>query len=192
MGHLVVGLGNPGEAYRHTRHNIGFRVVAALAAKAGIGLTHADEQLLWGRGRIGPRTVAVAQPLAYMNCSGPPVRRLLDDLGIGREALLVVHDDIDLALGRLKIKEKGGDGGHRGIRSLMDALGDGRFSRLRIGIGRPAAGIDVVEYVLGNFAPQESTALAPLIERACEAAATVLVHGIRAAMNRFNTREPQF
>jgi PTH1 family peptidyl-tRNA hydrolase len=187
--HLVVGLGNPGERYRATRHNIGFRVVEALAAAGHIDLSHGDREIRWGRGRIAGREVILAQPLGFMNCSGPPVRGLMEERQIGREALLVIHDDIDLAFGRFKIKEKGGDGGHRGIRSLIDALGDGGFGRLRIGIGRPAADIDVVDYVLGNFSQQDSSALAAIIERACEAATTVLADGIRTAMNRFNSRE---
>ena len=109
---------------------------------------------------------------------------------IGREALLVIHDDIDLAFGRLKIKEKGGDGGHRGVQSLIDALGSRDFGRLRIGIGRPAGGIEVVDYVLGVFEPDEARALDALIDNACEAVRTVLTDGIRTAMNRFNMREP--
>ena len=190
MTWLVAGLGNPGERYRCTRHNVGFRVVSALGAKAGIAFDHQAVDRRWGRGRIAGQPVVLVQPLGYMNCSGPPVGRLMKELEIGHGAMIVVHDDIDLALGRLKIKEKGGDGGHRGIRSLMDAIGDGDFIRLRIGIGRPVAGIDVVDHVLGNFAEEELRLIDPAIERACAAIATVLVDGTRAAMNRFNTREP--
>ena len=188
--YLVVGLGNPGETYRHTRHNVGFQVVSRLAATAGIRLDCLDTDRRWGRARIAGRSVVLVHPLAYMNRSGPPVRRLMEEMEIDRREMLVVHDDIDLALGRLKIKEKGGDGGHRGIRSLMDALGTGDFCRLRFGIGRPAPGTDAVDHVLGKFTPQETVVIDTTIERACGAVATVLVDGTRAAMNRFNTREP--
>jgi len=188
--HLVVGLGNPGQRYRRTRHNAGFHVVEALAAGAGVRLERDDGTIRWTPVRIAECPAILAEPLCYMNRSGPPVRRLMEEYGIGREDLLVIHDDVDLALGRFKIKEKGGDGGHRGVRSLIDALGDGRFGRLRIGIGRPADGIDVVDHVLEDFTPQESAVLDPIIERACRAAIIALTEGIGAAMNRFNTREP--
>jgi PTH1 family peptidyl-tRNA hydrolase len=189
--HLVAGLGNPGRRYAATRHNIGFRVVDALASASGVRIHQTEMDIAWGRGRIAGCDVILAQPMAYMNCSGPPIRRLMEQAKIGREALLVIHDDIDLAFGRLKIKEKGGDGGHRGVRSLMDALGSGDFGRLRIGIGRPAGDIETVDYVLGEFDAEEARALGPLIDRASEAAITVLTDGIRAAMNRFNMlREP--
>ncbi len=185
-----MGLGNPGETYSHTRHNVGFQVVSVLAATARIRLASTDADRRWGRGRLAGRSVVLVQPLAYMNRSGPPVHRLMEELEIGRREMLVVHDDIDLALGRLKIKEKGGDGGHRGIRSLMDALGDGDFCRLRIGIGRPPPGTDVADHVLADFTSQETAIMDAAIERACEAVASVLVDGARAAMNRFNIREP--
>jgi len=187
---LVVGLGNPGRRYAATRHNIGFRVVTALAASANIQMCQDDRDVRWGLGRISGRKVILAQPMAYMNRSGPPIARFMQEQQIGREALLVVHDDIDLAFGRLKIKEKGGDGGHRGVRSLVDALGGGDFGRLRIGIGRPPGDIEVVAHVLSEFQIDEIPALSSLIDRACEAVTTVLAEGIRTAMNRFNMREP--
>ncbi len=188
--HLVVGLGNPGERYCRTRHNIGFRVIDVLAETNGIRLSNGDREIRWGIGRIAGARTILAKPLGYMNRSGSPVRRLLEQHGIGRETLLVVHDDIDLALGRLKIKKKGGDGGHRGIRSLIDALGHGLFARLRIGIGRPAADVDVADYVLGDFEEELFPALGAVIDRACEAVTTVLTDGIGTAMNKFNAREP--
>jgi PTH1 family peptidyl-tRNA hydrolase len=188
--HLVAGLGNPGSRYADTRHNIGFRVAAALAASAGIRMHQDGRDICWGQGRIAGRNVFLAQPTAYMNRSGPPIGRLMQEQQIGREALLVIHDDIDLAFGRFKIKEKGGDGGHRGVRSLIDALGSGDFGRLRIGIGRPAGDIAVADYVLSDFEMDEVQALPALIERACEAVTTVLTDGIGTAMNRFNMREP--
>jgi PTH1 family peptidyl-tRNA hydrolase len=188
--YLVAGLGNPGVRYAATRHNIGYRVVAPLAGSAAIQLHCGNRDIRWGRGRISGKEVILAQPLAYMNRCGPPIRLLMEEQQIGREALFVIHDDLDLAFGRFKIKEKGGDGGHRGIRSLIDALGNGDFGRLRIGIGRPASDIEIVDYVLGDFFPDEARTLNAIIDHACEAVTTVLTAGIRTAMNRFNMREP--
>ncbi len=135
-GHLVVGLGNPGPEYAGTRHNAGFRVVERLAEDFGIPLAHERCQALFGSGSIRGVAVVLAKPMAFMNRSGPPVKGLIDFLGISSGRTVVIHDDLDLALGRLKIKEKGGHGGHKGVRSLMDAVGGGDFIRVRIGIGR--------------------------------------------------------
>ncbi len=188
--HLVVGLGNPGSEYAGTRHNAGFRVVERLAEDFAIPLAQERCQALFGSGSIRGVAVVLAKPMAFMNRSGPPVKGLIDFLGISSERTVVIHDDLDLALGRLKIKEKGGHGGHKGVRSLMDAVGDGNFTRVRIGIGRSRLpdGLqpDMVEYVLGRFSEQEEALLEPVLARACEAVVTVLCQGTREGMNRFN------
>jgi PTH1 family peptidyl-tRNA hydrolase len=189
--HLIVGLGNPGQAYRHTRHNIGFRVVDALAETHRIQIDRADFDAQYGRGTIADRPVLLAKPQSFMNRSGIPVQQLAQHFGISGKAMIVIHDDIDLAFGRLKIKEKGGFGGHRGVRSVMDAVGGGNFMRIRIGIGRPAEQDDVVDYVLGRFTPSESMLLAQIIEHAQAAVVTILSQGIREGMNRFNDRRIQ-
>jgi PTH1 family peptidyl-tRNA hydrolase len=187
---LVVGLGNPGPAYAGTRHNAGFRVLEQLAEAFGVPLVQESGEALFGAGCIRGVAVVLAKPMAFMNRSGPLVKGLIDSLGISSERTVVIHDDLDLALGRLKIKEKGGHGGHKGVRSLMDAVGGGNFTRVRIGIGRnrlPGGWQpDTVEYVLGRFSEQEETVLEPVMARACEAVVTVLCHGTKAAMNRFN------
>jgi len=192
--HLVAGLGNPGRRYAATRHNIGFRVVDALASASGVRIHQTEMDIAWGRGRIAGCDVILAQPMAYMNCSGPPIRRLMEQAKIGREALLVIHDDIDLAFGRLKIKEKGGDGGHRGVRSLMDALGSGDFPRVRVGIGRPYRSREtgfmsedsIVNYVLSEFSAAEKEAVTEAIARTAEVINCFLTEGAEEAMNRFN------
>ena len=188
---LVAGLGNPGEKYQNTRHNAGFLVIDRLAESYGIDLLQPgpDPQVLWAKGTVGAVPVVLAKPLAYMNRSGPPVRRLADELHIPVEAVMVVHDDVDLAFGRIKIKEKGGDGGHRGVMSLMEAFGRDDFVRLRIGIGRPAANRSVTDHVLSGFSPEEEALLDPVLDRACQAAAAAIRFGAAAAMNRFNTKE---
>jgi len=140
------------------------------------------------RGRIGPADVLIAKPLAFMNRSGLPILRLADRFGMSCEDLLVVHDDIDLELGRVKIKEKGGDGGHRGISSLIDAFGRNDFTRLRIGISRPQPGVSVTDHVLGRFTAEEQKVLTPTLKRIQNAVVAILQDGTTVAMNRFNSR----
>lgn len=187
---LVVGLGNPGEEYSGTRHNVGFRVLDRLAETYSIALVESRFEVVFGTGSIRGIPVVLAKPMAFMNLSGPPTKRLADHLGISSEQTVVIHDDLDLALGRLKIKEKGGHGGHKGVKSLMDAFGGGSFTRVRIGIGRSSltagAKTDVVEHVLGRFSDEEEAILAPILARACEAVVTLLCLGTKEGMNRFN------
>ena len=183
---MVVGLGNPGKAYLRTRHNTGFMVVDALADAYAIPLDKTKFETVFGRGAIEGMDVVLAKPMAYMNRSGFPVQRLTHYFRILREDLLVVHDDIDLAIGRLKIKEKGGDAGHKGIRSMMNAFGGGDFARLRVGIGRSASDTSVSDYVLGTFRADEKEILDIIINRAKDAVVTTLSKGIAEGMNRFN------
>jgi PTH1 family peptidyl-tRNA hydrolase len=126
--------------------------------------------------------------MAYMNRSGGPVRDIVHHFGIQCEDVVVIHDDIDLAYERLKIKEKGGDGGHNGVRSLIDALGTDNFVRVRMGVGRPEADIGVVEYVLGDFDADQRPTLESFLSRAMEAVEVILCEGAKEAMNRFNKK----
>jgi len=185
---LIAGLGNPGPAYRNTRHNLGFRVVDNLVAAFNIGLKSDASDWVSGRGKIKGREVFMLKPQSYMNLSGPPVNAFLEQFCISYREILVVHDDIDLEFGRLKIKEKGGDGGHRGMRSMIDALGTGDFARLRMGIGRSGKDVDVVDHVLGQFDDREAESLAEFVNRASEAAVTVLCDGVNPGMNQFNRK----
>jgi PTH1 family peptidyl-tRNA hydrolase len=166
-------------------------LIDRIAAAWGIALSGSGTigELAWGEGSAGRVPVVLAKPLAYMNRSGPPLKALADRLGICIEAVMVVHDDVDLVFGRIKIKEKGGDGGHRGVMSLIDAFERNDFLRLRIGIGRPAADQNAVEHVLSDFTSAEGQLLGPLFERAQEVVITVISQGAQAAMNRFNARE---
>jgi len=188
---LVVGLGNPGEAYRATRHNAGFRVVDHLASHYGLAFGPPQHGACVASGRIAERRTALVKPQDFMNRSGPPVLRLMTDYAIGSRDVLIIHDDIDLDLGRIKIKEKGGHGGHNGLKSLMDAMQTADFPRLRIGIGRPATGGDIVAYVLGAFSQAENEVFDAVLPRAREAAVTILCQGAKAGMNRFNQRNRQ-
>ncbi len=188
---LVVGLGNPGAKYLHSRHNIGFQVIDDLARfyripmrRPSISMPEVSARI--GEGAIEGRNVILSQPMDYMNLSGGPICQILKCTGLSVKDMLVVHDDMDLSFGRIKIKSKGGSGGHNGIQSLIDALGGGDFNRLRIGIGRPEESVGVVDHVLSSFTPKEHGMMTRIIGRAREAVVTVLCNGAGAGMNRFN------
>lgn len=183
---LLVGLGNPGSRYANTRHNIGFMVIDYIAAAHRIPLTKNKFDAIFGRGRIRGKDVLLVKPMAFMNRSGGPTRRVADYYSIPGEEMLVIHDDIDLAFNRLKIKKKGGHGGHNGIKSMTDAFGGGDFSRLRIGIGRPTEHLDVVDHVLGRYSTAEQDELSRIIERAGDAAVTIVCNGVEQGMNLYN------
>ncbi len=187
--HLIVGLGNPGPTYARTRHNVGFMVVDRMIARFTLaaGRSRTDAQI--ARGRLASVPVMAVKPMNFMNLSGGPVEEIVRRYGFQCEDMVVIHDDIDLAYERLKIKEKGGDGGHNGLRSLIDALGTDRFVRVRMGVGRPEADIGVVEYVLGEFDADQRLALNPFLSRAIAAVEVILCEGAKEAMNRFN-RQP--
>ena len=186
--HLIVGLGNPGPVYAMTRHNIGFMAVDRLVGKYGLTACRSRINAEIAQGAISGVRVLVAKPMAYMNRSGGPVSGIVQTHGILCEDMVVIHDDIDLAYQRLKIKEKGGDGGHNGLRSLIDALGTDAFVRVRMGVGRPEGDIGVVGYVLDEFDANQRTTLEPFLSRAIEAAAAILCEGAKDAMNRFNRK----
>jgi PTH1 family peptidyl-tRNA hydrolase len=185
---LVVGLGNPGSDYAFTRHNAGFLVVDEVAARWGISIHQKKFNAELGRGRVDGIETILVKPQAYMNRSGPPVRQVGDYFKISYQDMLVVHDDIDLEFGRLKIKAKGGHGGHNGVRSLIGALGEDAFVRLRVGIGRSGEAGGVVNHVLGTFNQHERAAVQEVIQRAREAVETILCEGAKEGMNRFNDR----
>jgi PTH1 family peptidyl-tRNA hydrolase len=141
----------------------------------------------WGEGVWGGWRVVLAKPLIYMNRSGTAVRALMQKLDCGPEQLLVLHDELDLPLGRLKFKERGGDGGHRGVRSIISSLGTDHFLRLRIGIGRPPPGVKAADYVLSPFEEEECTLVEQVLDRVVEALQTFLEEGLQKAMNRYHT-----
>ncbi|MEN8243780.1 MAG: aminoacyl-tRNA hydrolase [Thermodesulfobacteriota bacterium] len=186
--HLVAGLGNPGTDYAHTRHNAGFLVVDEVAAAWGISIHQKKFNVELGRGRVNGIETILVKPQAYMNKSGLPVRQVGDYFKISYRDMLVIHDDIDLEFGRLKIKEKGGHGGHNGVRSLIGALGEDAFVRLRVGVGRSGNEGNVVNHVLGTFNQQERASLEKVIKRARDAVETILCEGAKEGMNRFNDR----
>jgi PTH1 family peptidyl-tRNA hydrolase len=153
---VIVGLGNPGLRYQHTRHNVGFDVIDVLACQHDIPVQQHDFQALCGQGQIGRCAVLLVKPRTYMNASGQAVASLVQRYMGAGEQLVVIHDDIDLPLGRIKIKRQGGDAGHLGVRSIIACLGHGAFVRVRMGIGRPPCKADVVDYVLAPFTAAEA------------------------------------
>ncbi|RDV84643.1 aminoacyl-tRNA hydrolase [Ammonifex thiophilus] len=186
----VVGLGNPGPAYTDTRHNLGFMVLDRLAQQ--VGVSFAKEGKLRSRLavlRLEDREVYLLKPQTYMNLSGEAVRLLVEKKGLLPEEILVVYDDLDLPLGRLKLALSGSSGGHRGMGSVLEALGTTSVPRLRLGIGRPPAGVDAATYVLSPFAPEEREELDRLLERAVAAVKCALQEGMVQAMNKFNQRQ---
>jgi len=186
---IIAGLGNPGDPYRLTRHNMGFLVVDALADDCGIAIQKKKFEALLGDGRIGDHRVLFVKPQTFMNLSGQSIRQVLDFYQIKADDLLVVHDDLDLPFGTVRIKVGGGDGGHKGIRSLIDHLGDAAFIRVRLGIGKPAFRDDTERYVLQPVPKADLEQLAEVVRTACEAVREILAAGARPAMNRFNIRE---
>jgi PTH1 family peptidyl-tRNA hydrolase len=185
---LIVGLGNPGAAYAQTRHNVGMWVVARAAARWSISLAKRGTAQR-GSGRLGSELIEFAGTLDWMNVTGPRLKDLLRELGLTSEHLILIHDDLDLEPGRLRIRQAGGYGGHNGIKSVIEALGTPQFVRLKIGIGRPASSQDSADYVLEPFTRDEIEALEPCLDRAVDALEWVIHRGTAAAMNEFNVRE---
>ena len=186
--HVVAGLGNPGDKYHGTRHNVGFYVIDALSSAYDIRLDKKKFDASYGRGTVRNLEVILVKPLSYMNRSGIPIRKLIEYYKISHKNILVVHDDIDLSFGRIKIKLKGGHGGHNGMRSIIDTLGGEDFARLRVGIGRSENESSVTGHVLGRFRPEEKRQLGAIVDRSRDAAVTILCEGTREGMNRFNER----
>jgi len=184
---LVVGLGNPGPDYAETRHNIGHSVVEMLATRAGGGKFskhRSNADVL--EGRLAGRKVVLAKPRTYMNVSGGPVAGLVQYFGIDPGDLVVVHDELDLAFGVVRLKRGGGEGGHNGLRSISGSLGTKEYVRVRFGIGRPPGRQDPADFVLKRFSGAERKELDFAVDLAADAAEAVLADGLEAAQNRFH------
>ncbi len=195
---LVAGLGNPGDRYVGTRHNVGWEVLDALVRRLAADparptrIDRLDCRALTGRVKIGATPVLLAKPQTYMNLSGESVKGLLLKHAVPLERMLVVSDDVALPVGRLRIRPSGSSGGQKGLQNVIDCLGTDAFPRLRVGIAgdhfRP--GEDKADYVLERFSKAERAALVPVLETACEAIETFVAEGLEVAMNRFN-RSPE-
>jgi peptidyl-tRNA hydrolase, PTH1 family len=191
---IVLGLGNPGEAYRATRHNLGFRTLDTLAARAGARLEAAGAlrpDAWWSRASLEGRPVVLAKPRTFMNRSGRAAAALCRTFETDPGDLVVVHDDADLALGRVRVRRGGASGGHNGLRSLIDVLGTSDFVRVRLGVRGPAREeSELADYVLDPFEPSEESTAAELVEVGADATLSFLSAGLDATMNRFNGRNP--
>jgi len=182
---LIVGLGNPGRKYAHNRHNVGFQCLDRLAQAHGLSFTQRRAKASLALGKIADVRVVLARPLTYMNHSGQAVRPLVSFYKLSLEDILVIHDDLDLPLGTTRLRPEGGSGGHKGMRSIIEALGSQAFPRLRVGIGRPP-GNDAVSYVLSDFTADEQITLESVYERVVAAVELFLRESIEAAMNAYN------
>ncbi len=185
---LAVGLGNPGPEYAATRHNVGFMVVDRLAGSLGVGWERVGGPALEAAALVSGVALRLLKPLTYMNLSGRAVAAALRRHNLGPGSLCVVHDDLDLPCGALRLRPGGGAGGHRGVMSIIEELGSADFARVRVGIGRPAGGQDAVDYVLSPFPAAEWALVGPVVDRAAEAVLAIARDGLAAAMNRFNSR----
>lgn len=183
---LVVGLGNPGKEYTYSRHNIGFLVINQLARANGIALKKSKFKSRWETGKISRHKVILAKPYTFMNLSGEAVNAITRFYKIVPKDIIVVHDDVDIEFGYLKIKAKGGSGGHRGVDSIITFLKEDKFVRVRMGIGRPPSDMDPSDFVLKAFNEGEKKELKEVINQAQKCIEIILKYGPEAAMNMFH------
>lgn len=182
---LIVGLGNPGPEYRGTRHNVGFAVIDELSERHRIKIDRSRLKARVGSGKVGGIMVTLAKPMTYMNLSGQAIAPLLRDLNLKPDRLIVVADETDLPLGRIRLRARGGPGGHNGHKSIIGSLGTQDYARLRLGIGRVDKS-ETVDHVLGQFEFDERAIAEEMVRRAAEAVAVVVLEGLEAAMNSIN------
>ena len=185
---LIVGLGNPGSKYQWTRHNAGFMVLDRFSRDAGIPMTRKLFSGLFGEGNFQGVRLLLLKPQSFMNLSGRSVATALNFYKISIQDLIVIHDDIDIPFGRVKLKEEGGHAGHNGLRSLMQELGSGSFLRLRIGISRPPHD-DTADYVLSNFSDDELKNLPRILDGVVALLKMVIEEGVSEAMNAYHNKE---
>jgi len=190
---LIVGLGNPGKTYARNRHDIGFRCLNYFARLHSIRFDRRQCQARVGFGEVGEERLLLAKPRTFVNLSGRAVGPLVHKYSISLSDLLIIYDDLDLPLGKIRLRRSGGSGGHNGIKSIVSTLGSENFLRIRVGIGRPQVeGLSnadedvIVSYVLGDFTPQEEKLIKPVIAGVAEAIDCFLAQGIEVAMSRFN------
>ena len=183
---LIIGLGNPGKLYEHTRHNIGFDVIDALANRWGAPLNQTKFNGMYATVHRPEGKVMLLKPLTYMNLSGECVRPMMDYFDVDIEDIIVIYDDLDLETGKLRLRAKGSAGGHNGIKSLIQHLGTQEFNRIRIGVSRPPAGMKVADYVLSKFLKEEELVVKDAVEKSTEAVEAFLSKPFLEVMNKFN------
>ena len=184
---LIVGLGNPGKEYERTRHNAGFDVMDEIARMASASITQKKFKALVDKVNIGGQSVLLMKPQTYMNNSGEAVRAAMDFYHLQPQDLLVIYDDMDLAVGRLRLRQKGSAGGHNGLKNIIQHLGTDQFPRIRVGVGeKPHPDYDLADWVLGKFQGEDKKVMDEAVKRAADAVECILKEGADRAMNRFN------
>jgi PTH1 family peptidyl-tRNA hydrolase len=186
--YLILGLGNPGSRYQFTRHNIGFMALEKIAAQWEVDLKQKSFDALWNRGKIAGVNVLLAMPQTYMNLSGNAARKLLAYFKMDISNLIVIHDDLDLPFGKLRLKTGGGDAGHKGLKSITTCLGSADFMRIRMGIGKPSDKSRVDDYVLQKFDSGETDLLQQIVQLAAEATTDIVLSGVQTAMVKYHTK----
>ena len=186
--HLLLGLGNPGGQYEKTRHNVGFLVADQLACRGSTILSKRQFGALVGKVRLGSQVMVAAKPQSFMNLSGQPAASLRGFYKIPVDRMIVIHDELDLPFGQVRVKKGGGHGGHNGLRDLQKRAGGNGFLRVRVGISRPPPEWNVADYVLARWTPEEQSRLDDIVHTAADAVEAVVREGVDAAMNRFNVR----
>ena len=181
---VIVGIGNPGERYAKTRHNVGFRCVDLLSERLNVRLNDKRKDVVLGQGRFNERKLVLAKPRTFVNRSGAAVRYLATRFGTRPDGILVVLDDLDLPLGKMRLRGAGGSGGHNGLNSISADLGTQDYPRLRVGIGRPSSG--AIDHALGGFSENEERVLAETLDRAVDVVEAWVEHGVEYAMSNFN------
>lgn len=183
---IIVGLGNPGKEYAETRHNVGFMVVDHLAGDLGISIDKKKYSAHYGEGKLGMEKVLLVKPQTFMNLSGQAVWPLAHWYKVSPEDIITIYDDMDLPLGKLRVRSQGSAGGHNGVKSLIASLGTEKFARVKLGIERSAQG-DSIDHVLKPFLPLEKEIVTQAVKNAAEAVKTLVTDGIEKAMNRYNS-----
>lgn len=187
--YIIMGLGNPGKQYAHTRHNVGFDTIDILADKYNISVDIKKHKALCGKGMIGGQKVVLAKPQTFMNLSGESVRELVDFYKIDpEEELIVIYDDISLEPGQLRVRPKGSAGGHNGIKNIIAHLGTQVFKRVKVGVGEKPKGYDLADYVLGRFSKEDRILMEDAFGRAAEAAVCMMNDSMEHAMNQYNKK----
>ena len=186
--YLIFGLGNPGSRYQFTRHNIGFMVLEKIAAQLEVELKQKSFDALWNRGKVAGLNVLLAMPQTYMNLSGNAVRKLLAYFKADINNLIVIHDDLDLPFGTVRLKTGGGNAGHKGLKSIISCLGTADFIRVRLGIGKPSDKSRIEDYVLQKFDAGETDLLQQIIQLAADAATEIVLSGMQTAMAKYHTK----
>ena len=184
---IIVGLGNPGSRYEGTRHNVGFRAVDLLAEKMGISVDQNKWNSLIGEGRFAGKKIILVKPQTYMNNSGLAVGEILNFYKAYDDNLILIHDDIDIALGTIRVKRHGSSGGHNGIKSILSSIGDGEFPRVKISVGRRPWKMDLADFVLSKFNDEEKKVIDEEIGAACDATMMIIERGPDYAMNEWNS-----